>query len=107
MVRDTEMLQFLYIYDHSPRPELVSDPDSWTEEEIGVYEAHFAYLQRAAEQGKVLLAGRAQDGVGPGLVIFEAPSEAAAREFMEHDPFVAEGLFGARLHPFRIALARE
>jgi uncharacterized protein YciI len=54
----------------------------------------------------VLLAGRSQDGVGPALVIVEADSEAEARRFMEADPFVANGLMRARLHPYRVALVR-
>jgi hypothetical protein len=51
-----------------------------------------------------LLAGRSQDGLGPAIVILETASEQEARAFMENDPFVASGLFGADLHPFRIAL---
>jgi len=38
------------------------------------------------------------------VVIFRAESEDDARRFMEGDPFVAEGLFRASLHPFRAAL---
>ena len=40
-------------------------------------------------------------------VIFEADTEAKAKEFMENDPFVRDGLFNAALHPFRAALVRE
>lgn len=35
------MSQYIYLIE-SPRPELVSDPDAWTEDEIGIVESHFA-----------------------------------------------------------------
>ena len=98
--------EFIYAFD-PVRPELVTDPDAWTEEDERIFEAHFAYLKQATEEGIVLLAGRAQDGVGPAIVIFEAGSEEEARRFMENDPFVAGGLMRASLHPFRAALVRK
>ena len=101
-----ETLQFIYHFDPI-RPELVTDPDAWTDEDNRIADAHFAYLQKATQDGIVLLAGRSQDGVGPAIVIFEAESEAAAREFMENDPFVSGGLMRASLHPFRAACVRE
>lgn len=103
-VRDT--LQFIYQFDPI-RPELVTDPDAWTEEDIRISEAHFAYLKGATEDGIVLLAGRSQDGVGPAIVILEAETEEAAQKFMENDPFVSSGLMRASLHPFRAALVRK
>jgi uncharacterized protein YciI len=98
--------QFIYVFE-PVRPELVTDPDAWTEEDIRIGNEHFAYLQKATRQGIVILAGRSLDGVGPAVVIFEADSEARARSFMEADPFVAGGLMRARLHPFRAALVRS
>jgi uncharacterized protein YciI len=103
---EQEKREFIYTYD-PVRPEMVTDPNAWTEEDERVFEAHFAYLKRATEKGIVLLAGRAQDGVGPAIVIFEANSEEEARRFVEHDPFVADGLMRASLHPFRAAFVRE
>ncbi|MFC1923338.1 YciI family protein [Chloroflexota bacterium] len=103
-VRDK--LQFIYHFD-PVRPELVTDPDAWTEEDLRVGEAHFAYLKAATEDGIVLLAGRSLDGVGPAIVILEAETEGAAQKFMENDPFVARGLMRANLHPFRAALVRD
>ena len=97
-----------YIYHFEPiRPELVTNPDAWTEEDVRIGQAHFAYLKDATERGVVLLAGRSLDGEGPAVVIFEADSEEAAREFMQNDPFVKHGLMHATLHPFRAALVRD
>lgn len=98
--------QFIYVFD-PVRPELVTDPDAWTEEDIRIGEAHFAHLKRATEEGIVLLAGRSTDGIGPSFVIFEAASEEEARRFMESDPFISGGLMRATLHPFRAALVRN
>jgi len=101
-----DTLQFIYHFEPI-RPELVTEPDAWTEEDNRIGEAHFAYLQKATQDGIVLLAGRSQDGIGPAIVIFETDSEEAARSFMENDPFVADGLMRASLHPFRAALVRK
>ena len=98
--------QFLYQIKPS-RSELITDPDSWTEEELKLGEAHFDYLQRATKEGIVILAGRSFDGKGPAVVIFEAHSEEEAQHFLESDPFVSSGLMIASLHPFRVALLRE
>jgi uncharacterized protein YciI len=99
--------EWLYHFLPGDRPELSTDPDAWTEQDDQVGAAHFAYLQQAAADGVLILAGRSQDGIGPAVVIFEAGDEAAARAFMENDPFVSSGLFGASLHPFRAALMRD
>lgn len=96
--------EFIYQFTPGPRPELATDPDAWTEEDERVAAAHFAHLQAAAEKGRVILAGRSQDGTGPAIVVFRADTDEEARRFMEDDPFVSEGLFGASLHPFRAAL---
>lgn len=96
-----------YIYRFEPvRPELITDPDAWTEDDIRIAEAHYAYLKQATEDGIVLLAGRSLDGEGPAVVIFDVDSEEDARRFMQNDPFVANGLMHASLHPFRAAFIR-
>lgn len=103
---EQEKKQFIYVFD-PVRPEMVTDPDAWTEEDTRIGQAHFAYLKSATEEGTVILAGRSLDGQGPAVVVLEATSETAARQFMENDPFVAGGLMRASLHPFRAALVRS
>jgi uncharacterized protein YciI len=105
-VSEKEKQQFIYVFD-PVRPELVTDPDAWTEEDTRIAHDHFAYLKRATEEGIVILAGRSLDGQGPAVVILDASTETEARQFMEHDPFVAGGLMRASLHPFRAALVRS
>ncbi len=101
-----ETKHFIYVFD-PVRPELVTDPHAWTEEDELIGERHFAYLRKATDNGIVLMAGRSLDGEGPAIVIFETSSEQEARRFMEADPFVAEGLMRASLHPFRASLVRS
>jgi len=98
--------QFIYVFE-AVRPELITDPDAWTEKDTRIAGEHFAYLQQATENGIVILAGRSLDGKGPAVVIFETDSEEEARRFMQADPFVAGGLMRASLHPFRAALVRS
>ncbi len=99
--------EFLYQFHPGDRPELATDPSSWTEADEGIATAHYERLREATETGRVILAGRSQDGVGPAIVIFRAKSEHDARRFTEEDPFVASGLFRASLHPFRAALVEQ
>ncbi len=85
---------------------MATDPGAWTERDEEAGAAHYERLKAATEEGKVLLAGLSLDGEGPAVVIFEAESGDEARRFMEEDPFVADGLFRASLHPFRPSLVR-
>ena len=85
------------------RPEAATDA---TAEEEAVLEQHFAYLQRALREGRLLLAGPCEDAAF-GIVLFEASSEADAEAFMRGDPAVAQGVMRAELHAFRISLARD
>lgn len=101
------MSGWIYVFTPGPRPELGTNPEAWTPEDEAVASAHFQRLQQATEAGTVILAGRSPDGIGPAIVVFEAESEEEARAFMESDPFVASGLFGASLHPFNPALVRK
>ncbi len=98
--------QFLYVLQLTPR---LHDDDAWTEADIAATGEHFRYLQRAAERGQLILAGRTQEPGDRtrGLVIFEAEDETAARAFMEGDPAIISGIMTATLHPYAVALQRE
>ena len=81
---------------------------AWTDGDRATVSAHFQYLSKATEAGKIILAGRTDESFDKtfGLVIYEAESEEAARAFMEFDPAVAAGVMTATLHPYSIALQR-
>ena len=77
--------------------------DGTTPEEEARLGEHFEYLNRALDDGKLILAGPCEDGEF-GIVVFRAASENEALEFMQSDPAVRHGLMTAELHPFRVSL---
>lgn len=76
-----------------------------TPEEQAVMTAHAGHLERLTEQGVVLLAGRTQtsDENTFGIVIFRAGSEEEARQIVNSDPGVQQGIWRAELFPFGVA----
>jgi uncharacterized protein YciI len=97
---------FLYTLD-AVEPEKANSQDTWTEDDYETYRLHLAHLEKEAEGRRIVLVGRAQDGIGPAIAIIECGGEDEARRLMESDPFVARGFARARLHPFRIAFSRN
>jgi uncharacterized protein YciI len=94
--------QFLYVLRPS-RVEMLSDATAQEEEAVG---RHLQYLQQQAAEGIVLMAGRTLDSGADtmGLVVLEAGSMDAARQIMEADPGVSEGVMTATLYPYRVAV---
>jgi len=85
------------------RPKRRSLIDETTPEEEARLGEHFEYLERALEDGKLILAGPCLDGEF-GVVLFGAATDDEALEFMQSDPAVRYGLMTAELHPFRVSL---
>ena len=77
--------------------------DETTPEEEARLGEHFDYLERALEDGKLILAGPCLDGEF-GVVLFRAATDDEASEFVQSDPAVRRGLMTAELHPFRVSL---
>lgn len=98
--------QWLYVLRLVPR---LHDDKAWTDADNAAIGRHFQHLKDATAARQVILAGRTTEAGDRtfGLVIFEAPDEAAARQFMESDPAVVGGLMTATLHPYAIALQRR
>ncbi|TKB50292.1 hypothetical protein FCL40_03780 [Ferrimonas sediminicola] len=97
------MNQFLYKL-RPLRPEMLSQGP--TPQEAGAVEAHFAYLSRLKDEGRVAMAGRTltEDEHSFGVVVLLADSQEQAHNLMECDPAVSEGVMSAELYPFRVAL---
>ena len=94
-----------YIYKIQPvRPDMLSQ--GATEDEARITAEHFAYLQRLLEDGTLMLAGRTltSDYSSFGIAIFDARDDEHMRQLTAADPGVAQKLFRAEWHPFRIAL---
>jgi len=101
-----KLKQFVYVLRLVPR---LHDDQAWTEADKAAVGRHFARLQAATKAGQVILAGRTTEPGDRtfGLVIFEAADDAAARDFMNNDPSMAEKVMTAELHPYAVALLRK
>ncbi len=95
------MSEFIYLI-HPFRHEFFEHP---TPNEDQVMDAHYEYLKHGTMEGKVLLAGPCLDETF-GVVVIQAESEAAAREFMLNDPAVGSNVMMAELHPMKISLMK-
>jgi uncharacterized protein YciI len=100
------MNQYLYRI-HPTRMEMLSEGPTSHEGEL--VSQHFEYLQGLMAQGKLILAGRTQtpDPDGMGIIIFKAESDEAAQALVDSDPAVANGVFKAKLFPYRVALIAQ
>ena len=76
-----------------------------TAEEQKSVSEHFAYVSGLAEDGRVLMFGRTanDDERTLGLVVFCAPTPAAADEVVRADPAVRDGVMTAECFPYRLA----
>ena len=98
-----ENKEFLYTIQPTRAEMLENGPTPKEQRIIGL---HYNYLKDLTENSIVILAGRTQtiDPTSFGIVIYKALSEERAREIMEKDPAVKEGVFSAKLFPFKVSL---
>ncbi len=103
---DTTVSQWLYVLKLVPR---LWQESGWTDRDMEIVREHFSYLQGLCEKGQVLVVGRTHVELerNLGLCIFLADDEADARELMEHDPVVLNGIMTAEVYPYRIALLSD
>jgi uncharacterized protein YciI len=79
--------------------------DNRTPFEDQMMEAHYHYLKQATLEGTVLMAGPCLDETF-GVVVIQAETDAAAREFMLNDPSVSSNVMMAELHPMKISMMK-
>lgn len=98
--------QFIYVL--KLVPSLLNEAN-WTEKEEEIVSRHFSSLQELLNEGKLVLAGRTlnMDEKTFGIVVLESDSEEEAKQIMENDPAVAEGIMLSELFPYRVALMRK
>ncbi len=78
-----------------------------TEGELKIVAAHFEYLKKHFDDGKLILVGPCADAAF-GVLIFEVPSEQTVRDVMDNDPAIKAGVFQLQeIHPFRISLLKK
>lgn len=96
------MEEFVYLI----RPVRDGFIETMSEEEGVVMGRHFQYLKDLLSAEKLVMAGPCLDGAF-GIVVYRAETIDAAREIMDHDPAVMNGLMSAELHPYRISLLQK
>ncbi|MGB7737853.1 MAG: YciI family protein [Steroidobacteraceae bacterium] len=101
-----QVQQYVYVLRVAPA---LHDQAKWTQADNDAVSRHFARLAAAVKAGQVIFAGRTKEPLDTtfGLVVFEAASDEAARQFMESDPAVVAGVMSATLHPYALALQRK
>lgn len=102
----TDTTQYLYRIQPTRLEMLTEGP---TERESEITSQHYAYLKGLVEKGVVILAGRTLNTNENtfGITILNAETEEIARQIMQDDPAVLEGVMDAELFPYRIALISE
>ncbi len=75
-------------------------------ETIATMGKHFQYLKELLERKVLILAGPCLDREF-GVAIFEAQDEEEAKEIMNNDPCISEGVMSGELHSFRVSLLRS
>lgn len=96
------MADWIYFL-HAPRDDFAA---TMTPDEERAWDEHFDRLKKLLADGTLVLAGPTLGHVNTGLVVFEAPDEAAARLIMEADPTIAAGYARGELRGFRVSLLR-
>lgn len=90
-------------------PERLQTESGWTDNDRAAVAEHFAYLQTALKEGKLIIAGRTDEPFDKtlGIAVFYAADEKEAQKFAENDPAVVKGVMKASVHPFRLALLKS
>ena len=96
------MAEWIYFI-HPPRADFA---ETMTAQEKTVFRDHYRRLAELTRAGIVVLAGPTLGSTNTGIVVFEAPDEAAARTLMEADPVFLAGIGRAELRPFEVSLLR-
>ena len=96
------MSEWIYFI-HPPRDDFAA---TMTDEERAVWGVHFERFERMLAEGRSSSSVRRSARSTPGIAIFEAPDEAAARRIMDEDPVIAGGFARGELRPFRVSLLR-
>jgi uncharacterized protein len=84
-----------------------SFPGDGTPEEFAIVGNHFSYLQAKLAKNELFLAGRTQDEMPIGIVIFDETDMDGAMAFASQDPAVSSGLFRVTVRPYAVALMKQ
>ena len=96
------MKQFVYII----KPFKPDFAETANEEDNRIMGIHFQYLESLLEKGILIMAGPETTGKF-GLCVLETGTEEEARDIMNNDPAVLNGVVSAELFPYRVSLIRK
>ena len=98
-------MHFIYILTLTER---YQDQANWDDKANDILNRHWLYLVDLHSRGVMKCVGRTDYQPGHkdlmGIAVFSAESEMQAKEIMDNDPCVKEGVMTAVLHPFSLAL---
>lgn len=79
------------------------DAANWNEATQKTFDAHWNHMVKHHSEGKVRLVARTNYQIADentrGYAIYSAPTEQEAREMMQADPCLTDGIMDAELHP--------
>lgn len=79
--------------------------DDYLERRAGLRDEHLALARRAHDAGRLVMAGALADPPDRALLVWQGEDDAAVREFVAADPYVAQGLVRQwRIRPWTVAL---
>ncbi len=99
-------MRFIYVLKPTRAEMALHHP---TKQEEAVIDEHLRYQEELNRRGIVLLAGHTatEDNRTFAVCVIEAPSEPVARDIMNKDPAVWQGIMNAELFPFRVTMMAE
>jgi uncharacterized protein YciI len=66
--------------------------DDYVERRAPLRDEHLGLARAAADRGELVLGGAFSDPADRALLVWSADSDAVVREFVDADPYVANGL---------------
>lgn len=66
--------------------------DDYLERRQAFREEHLALAEEAKERGELVLAGAYADPPDGAALVFRAEDDSVVKDFVDHDPYVREGL---------------
>lgn len=81
-------------------------PDSMTAEEEKIMSEHFDYLKNLTAAEKVIPAGPCF-GLRTGIIVLQIESEEDARQIMDNEPSVSQGVYKYELYPMVVSLLTD
>ena len=99
-------MQFIYLL-RPARPDLMAHHPSKKDEAI--IDEHIRYTEELEHRGILLFAGRTttEDEHAFAICVIDAASEPIARDVMNKDPAVWQGIMNGELYPFRVTMMPE